>query len=95
MSYYPELDNHAKKDFIALKAKVEKLDINGLVKVPTGLNDLQTKVDNLDVGKLKTASADLKKLGDVQSKNVIKKSVYNTLNTKVNKSEKKFLMLLL
>ena len=29
----------AKKDFIALKAEVEKLDINDLVKVPTGWND--------------------------------------------------------
>ena len=29
----------AKKDFIALKAEVEKLDINDLVKVPTGWKD--------------------------------------------------------
>ena len=29
----------AKKDFIALKAEVEKLDINDLVKIPTGWND--------------------------------------------------------
>ena len=29
----------AKKDFIALKDEVEKLDINDLVKIPTGWND--------------------------------------------------------
>ena len=49
-----------KKDFIALKAEVDKLDINKLVNVPNSLNNLKTKVDDLDVGKLKTAPADLK-----------------------------------
>ena len=43
-----------KKDFIALKAEEDKLDINKLVKVPTSLNNLKTKVDDLDVGELKT-----------------------------------------
>ena len=43
-------DLAAKKDFIALKAKVEKLDINKLVNVPTNLNNLETKVEDLDVG---------------------------------------------
>ena len=57
MSYYPEPENHIrdkvkvvleftdKKDFIALKADVEKLDINKLVNVLTSLNNLKTKVD--------------------------------------------------
>ena len=31
-----------------------------LVNVPTSLNNLKTKVDDLDVGRLKTVSADLK-----------------------------------
>ena len=47
-----------KKDFV-LKAEVEKLDINELVKVPTGLNDLKTEVDKLNVGTLKTVPKDL------------------------------------
>ena len=34
----------AQRDSIALKAEVFKLDINKLVKVPTGLNNLKTKV---------------------------------------------------
>ena len=46
-------DVAAKKDFIALKVEVDKLDINKLVNVPTSLNNLITKVDDLDVGKLK------------------------------------------
>ena len=51
-------DLAAKKDFIALKAEVGKLDINKLVNVPTSLDNLKTKVDDLDVGKLKTVPID-------------------------------------
>ena len=54
-------DLAAMKDFIALKAGVDKLDINKLVDVATSLNNLNTKVDILDVDKLKTVPADLKK----------------------------------
>ena len=43
----------AVKDFVALKAEVDKLDINKLVNVPTSLNNLKTKKDNLDIGELK------------------------------------------
>ena len=34
----------AKKDFVTLKAQVEKLGINKLLIVPTGLNNLKVKV---------------------------------------------------
>ena len=37
-------DFAAKNDFIDLKAEVDKLDINTLVNVPTGLNNLKTKI---------------------------------------------------
>ena len=47
-------DLAAKKDFIALKAEVDKLDIRKLVNVLTSLNNLKTKVDDTDVGKLMT-----------------------------------------
>ena len=78
-------DLAAKKNFIALKAEVDKLDINKLVNVPTGLNNLKTKVDDLDVGKLKTVPVDLKKLSYV----VDNEDVKNTLKIKVNNLEKK------
>ena len=58
-------DLAAKKDFIALKAEVDKLDINKLVNVLTSSNNLKTKIDNLDVGNLKTVPVDFKKLSDV------------------------------
>ena len=64
-------DLAAKKDFIALKAEVDKLDINKLVNVPTSLNNLKIKVDDLDVGKLKTAPVELKKLSDVVGNEII------------------------
>ena len=53
-------DLGAKKDFIVLKAEVDKLAINKLTSVPASLNNLKTKVDDLDVGKLKTLPIDLK-----------------------------------
>ena len=46
-------DLAAKKHFIALKAEVDKIDINKFANVRTSLNNLKTKVDDLDVGKLK------------------------------------------
>ena len=82
-------DLAAKKDFIALKAEVDKLDINKLVNVPTSLNNLKTKVDDLDVGKLKTVPVDLKKLSDVVDNEVVKNTKFNTLKRKVNNLVKK------
>ena len=38
----------------------------------TSLNDLKTKVGDLDVGKLKTVPVDLKKLTDVVDNEVVK-----------------------
>ena len=85
-------DLAAKKNFIALKAEVDKLDINKLINVPTSLNNLKTKIDDFDVGELKTVAIDLKRLNNALDKKAVKKTVYNKLNTKVNKFLKKFLM---
>ena len=59
-----------------------------MTKALSSLNDLKTEVDELDVGNLKTTPKDFKKLKDVVDR-VVKKTVYNTLNTKVNNLEKK------
>ena len=82
-------DLASKKDFTALKAEVDKLDINKLANVPTSLNNLKTKLDDLDVGKLNTVPIDLKTLGDVVANEVVKNTKFNTLKTKVNNLEKK------
>ena len=60
-----------KKNLIVYKIEVDKLDINRLVNPPTTLNNLKTKVSNLDVGKLKMLPLDLKKLSDVVDKEVV------------------------
>ena len=49
-------------DYTAL---TEKLNITTFINVPTSLNNLKTKVDDLDVGKLKTVPLDLKVLSDM------------------------------
>ena len=75
-----------------MKTEVAKLDINKLTTVPTSLNNLKTEVDDLDVGKSKTVLVDLKKVSDVVDNEVVKNTKLNTLATKVNNLEKKFLM---
>ena len=82
-----------RRDFFALKAEVDELGINKFINVLSSLNSLKTKVDDLDADKLKTVPVDLKKLSDVVSKEVVKKTVRKKLNSKVKRI--KFLMHLL
>ena len=49
----------------------------------TSLASLKTEVDKIDVGRLKTVPFDLAKLSNVVKNNVIKKTEYNGLVTKV------------
>ena len=70
-------DLPAKKDFVALST-VEKLDIN---KFPISLNNLKTKVDDLDV--------EIKNLSDLVANEVVKNIKFNISKTKVNSLEKK------
>ena len=79
-----------KRDFIALKAEVEKLDFNKLVTVPIGSNKLKTKVDDLDVDTLKIVpTIFFKKMIDVLRKEVIEKTKYAKLNSKINNLKNK------
>ena len=41
---------------------MDKLDIDKLKNVPSGLSSLKSKVDKLDIGKSETAPVDLSKL---------------------------------
>ena len=69
--------------------------MNKVNNVPTILNNLKAKVNDLDVGKLKTVPVDLKKLSDVVDNEVVKNTKFNILKTKVSNLERKFLMQLL
>ena len=62
-----------------MKTDVDKLDINRLTNVPISLNNLKTKVDDLDVGKLKIVLVD-----NVIDNEVVKNTKFKTLKTKVN-----------
>ena len=53
------------------------------------MNNLKTKEDDLDVGKLKTVPVDLKKVSDVVDNEIVINTKFNTLKTKVNSLEKK------
>ena len=72
-----------------MNAEVDKLHINKLTNVPTSLNNLKTKVNNLDVGKLKTFPVDLRESSDAVDNEFVKNTKFNTLGSKVNNLEKK------
>ena len=72
---------------MALKADVDKLDINILTNFPSELNYFKSKIDKLDVDKLLSAPVDIKKISDVVSKEVVTNIKFNKLNTKVKNLE--------
>ena len=55
-----------------MKAEVDQLDINRLVNVPTSLNNLKTKIGDLDIGKFKTVSIVFKKFVMLWVKKLLK-----------------------
>ena len=68
-----------------------KTDLNNITHVDTlsfvqktNLASLKTEVDKLDIDKLVTAPVDLSKLSNVVKNEVLKKTVYDKLVTKVN-----------
>ena len=72
-----------------MEAVVDKLGIAKLVNIPTNLNNLKTKVNDLDAGKMRTVPIDLKKLSDEVKDEVLKNTKFNTLKTQVNNLKKK------
>ena len=66
------------------KAEVDKLDLARLAHVSTSLNNLKTKLDDLDAGKLKTVPVDLENASDVVDNEAVKSTKFNRLNSKVN-----------
>ena len=72
-----------------MKAEADKLNVAKLVNVSTSLSNLKTKVDDLDIGKLKVFPVDLKKISDVVDNEVVKNRKFKTLKTKINNLDKK------
>ena len=65
-----------KTDLASLKSDIDKLNIEKLEEVPSGLNSFTSKVDELDVT--------LMTLSNVVEKEAVKKTVYDELVYKVN-----------
>ena len=59
-----------------MKTEVDNIDTDKLKTVP--------EVDNIDTDKLKTVPDDLAKLSNIVKNDVVKKTEYNTLKTKVD-----------
>ena len=80
-----DTSNFTKKtDLAHLKSDVDKLDIDKLKNVPSGLISLQIKVDKLDIGILQTTPIELSKLSYIVNNEVTKMTEYNELVKKVN-----------
>ena len=63
--------------------KVDKLDINKLVNVPISLNNVKTKVNDINVAKPNTVPIDLKKINDVVDNEAVKNTKFIKLKTNV------------
>ena len=61
-----------------------------MANVPASLNNLKTKIDDLDLGKFKTVPVDLK--SNLVANELVKNTKFNTLKTKSNSLEKQFLI---
>ena len=66
-----------KNDLTNLKCDVDKLDIDKLKNMPSGLINLKSKLYNSNIDKLIPVSINLSKLSDVVKSDVIRKDVYN------------------
>ena len=73
------LSNYATKTDLK---NVTHVDVSGLAS-KKNLASLKTEVDKLDIPKLSTVPADLVKLSNVVKNDVVKKTEYNSLKTKV------------
>ena len=74
-----DLTNYATKTDLKI---ITHIDVSGYAS-KTNLAALKSEVDKIDVDKLKTTPADLAKLSNVVKNDVVKKTDYNTLKTRL------------
>ena len=75
-----DLSNYATKTDLK---NISHVDVSSFA-LKSNLASLKTEVDKIDAGKLKTVPVDLAKLSNVVKNDVIKKTEYNKLVTKVD-----------
>ena len=73
-----------KTNLAGLKLDFDELDIDKLKCVRSGLSNLKSKQDKLEVAKLVPVFVDLSKLSDVVKHNAVKKTEYDKMIKKVN-----------
>ena len=81
-----DLSNYATK---ADLKNVSRVDVSSFA-LKSNLASLKTEVDKLDIDKLVPVPVDLSKLSDVVKNDVVKKTEYNKLVTKVDNIAKNF-----
>ena len=84
-----DLSNYATKKDIK---NISYVDSSSFV-LKSNLASLKTEVDKLDIGKLTTVPVDLSKLSDLVKNEVVKKTVFDKLVTKVNSIDTSALVL--
>ena len=67
------VDTSKKVNLANLESNVNRLDIDKLKNVPSGLSSLKNKVDKLHADELAPVPVDLSKLSDVVKNDVVKK----------------------
>ena len=75
-----DLSNYATKTYLK---NVTHVDVSSFV-LKTNLASLKTEVNKIDADKLKTVPVDLAKLSNVVKNDIVKKTEYNILKTKVD-----------
>ena len=75
-----DLSNYATKDYIK---NITHVDTSSFA-LKTNLANLKTEVDKLDIEQIVPVPFDLSKLSDVVKNDVVKKTAYDKLVTKVN-----------
>ena len=84
-----DLSNYATKKDIK---NISHVDSSSFV-LKSNLASLKTEVDKLDIGKLTTVPVDLSKLSDLVKNEVVKKTVFDKLVTKINSIDTSALVL--
>ena len=84
-----DLSNYATKKDIK---NISHVDNSSFV-LKSNLASVKTEVDKLDIGKLTTVPVDLSKLSDLVKNEVVKKTVFDKLVTKVNSIDTSALVL--
>ena len=75
-----DLSNYATKTDLK---NVSRTDVSSFA-LKLNLASLKTEVDKLDIGKLAPVPVDLSKISDVVKSDIVKKTEYNKLVSKVN-----------